>query len=362
MSVKTSKSPKSSPEFLLLVRIGVDLSKDTFHVVGLDEKGHRIFRKKFTRESFKTWLGRPELPRMTVAMESCGGAQWWGSYCQAQGHVPMLIPPHQVKPFATSQKNDFNDAEAICEASFRPRTTKVPVKTPQQQDLAMVLAARSGIIKERTALASRIRAFLLERGVSLPRGIRHLQGRLSEILDDGTNALTQTTRSLLRKLQVKIRTLTEEIDELDREIKSLSGADKTSRILQTMPGIGPIVAAAMIAVIGHPARFRNGRDMSAYLGLVPSQHTSGDKIRLGKITKRGDSGLRSLLVEGARAAILAAERTGSGKMKDGKLRAWILALKARKESNNKIAVAVANKMVRTAYALWMKETAWRATA
>ena len=107
MSVKTSKPPKSSPEFLL-VRIGVDLSKDTFHVVGVDEKGHRIFRKKFTRESFKTWLGRPELPRMTVAMESCGGAQWWGSYCQAQGHVPMLIPPHQVKPFATSQKNDFN--------------------------------------------------------------------------------------------------------------------------------------------------------------------------------------------------------------------------------------------------------------
>lgn len=115
---------------------------------------------------------------------------------------------------------------------------------------------------------------------------------------------------------MKIRTLTEELDELDREIKSLSGGDKTSRILQTMPGIGLIVAAAMIAVIGHPARFRNGRDMSAYLGLVPSQHTSGDKIRLGKITKRGDSGLRSLLVEGARAAILAAERTGSGKMKE----------------------------------------------
>ena len=174
--------------------------------------------------------------------------------------------------------------------------------------------------------------------------------------------MTQTTRSLLRKLQAKIRTLTEELDELDREMKSLSGADKTSRILQTMPGIGPIVAAATIAVIGHPARFRNGRDMSAYLGLVPSQHTAGDKIRLGKIPKRGDSGLRSLLVEGARAAILAAEKTGSGKMKDGKLRAWILALKARKESNNKVAVAVANKMVRTVYALWMKETAWRATA
>ena len=121
MSVKTSKPPKSSPEFLLLVRIGVDLSRDTFHVVGLDEKRHRIFRKKFTRESFKTWLCRPELPRMTVAMESCAGAQWWGSYCQAQGHVPMLSPPHQVKPFATSQKNDFNDAETICEASLRPR-------------------------------------------------------------------------------------------------------------------------------------------------------------------------------------------------------------------------------------------------
>ncbi len=361
MSVKTSKTKNSSPESLL-VRIGVDLSKDAFHVVGLDDKGHKIFRKKFTRESFKLWLSRPDLPRLTVAMEACGGAQWWGSTCQVQGHEPMLIPPHQVKPFATSQKNDYNDAEAICEASLRPRTTKVPVKTPEQQDLTMVLAARAGVIKERTALASRIRAFLLERGVVLPRGITHLGERLSEILDDGANALTQTTRSLLRKLQAKIRTLTDEIEDLDRELKSLSQADKTSRLLQTQPGFGPVISAAMIAVIGHPARFKNGRDMSAYLGLVPSQHTSGDKIRLGKITKRGDSGLRSLLVEGARSVIQAAERTGSGKMKDGKLRAFLLALKARKESPNKVAVAVANKMVRTAWALWMKETAWRAMA
>ena len=361
MKVETPKKTKNSPESSLS-RIGVDLSKSTFHVVGLDADGKKILRRKFNREGFKAWLARPDLPRVIVAMEACGGAQWWGTHCQSLGHTPMLIPPHHVKPFATSQKNDINDAEAIGEASLRPKTTSVPVKTPEQQDLSMLIAARQGMIKERTALAARIRAFLLERGVALPQGISHLGERLSTILDDGTNTLTLVTRTLIRKLQNSLRCLSETIEELETMMDTLAKTDETSRRLQTIPGIGPMVSASLVAVIGNPKRFRNGRDMAAFLGLVPSQHTSGDKIRLGRITKHGDTGLRSLLVEGAQSAIRAAEMTGSGKMKDGNLRAWILELKKRKDTQNKAAVALANKMVRMAWAIWTKGTTYTAAA
>ena len=355
---KKAKAPLESP----LARVCVDLSKSTFHVVGLDAEGNKVLRRKFNRENFKEWLARPDLPKVIVAMEACGGAQWWGAYCQSLGHTPMMIPPHQVKPYATSQKNDYNDAEAIGEASLRPKTTSVPVKTPEQQDLSMLIAARQGMIKERTALAARIRAFLLERGFALPRGIGHLEGRLSDLLDDGTNSLTLVTRTLIRTLQSDLRHLSERIGEIDSMIKALARTDETSQRLQTIPGVGPIVAASLIAVIGDPGRFENGRDMAAFLGLVPSQHTSGDKIRLGRITKHGDTGLRSLLVEGAHAAIQAAETTGSGKMKDGKLRAWILELKKRKETPNKVAVALANKIARMAWAIWTKGTIYTAAA
>jgi transposase len=162
MKIQTPKKTKASPESAL-ARVGVDLSKNVFHVMGLDAQGNKILRKKFNREGFQSWLARLDHP-VVVSMEACGGAQWWGQVCQSLGHTPMLIPPHHVKPFATSQKNDFNDAEAIGEASLRPRTTRVPVKTPEQQDLAMLISARQGLINDRTALANRTRAFLLERG------------------------------------------------------------------------------------------------------------------------------------------------------------------------------------------------------
>ena len=161
----------------------------------------------------------------------------------------------------------------------------------------MLIASRQRMIKERTALASRIRAFLLERGFALPRGIGHLEGRLSYLLDDGTNSLTLVTRTLIRTLQRELRHLSERIGEIDAMIKTIARTDETSQRLQGIPGVGPMVAASLIAVIGDPGRFKNGRDMAAFLGLVPSQHTSGDKIRLERITKHGDTGLRSLLVE-----------------------------------------------------------------
>ncbi len=360
MKIQTPKKTKAFQESAL-ARVGVDLSKNVFHVVGLDAQGNKILRKKFNREGFQGWLARLD-NSVVVSMEACGGAQWWGQVCQSLGHTPMLIPPHHVKPFATSPKNDFNDAEAIGEASFRPRTTTVPVKTPEQQDLAMLIAARQGIINDRTALANRTRAFLLERGFVLPLGLAALENRLSEILDEGKNALTQVSHTLIRELQAQIRYQTEKIGEIDAMMKTLVRSDETGRRLQTIPGVGPLIAAALTAVIGDPNRFGSGRDMAAFLGLVPSQHTSGDKVRLGRITKRGDSGLRSLLVQGAQSALRAAEMSGSGKMKDGKLRTWLLDLLKRKDTRNKAVVALANKMARMAWAIWKNDTIYHAAA
>jgi transposase len=361
MKIQSPKKTTSSPESTL-VRVCVDLSKNTFHVVGFDAKGSKVLRKKFSRDQFKEWLARPELPRVIVAMEACGGAHWWGQHCQSLGHTPKLLPPHQVKPFALSQKNDMNDAEAIGEALRSPKVRPVPVKTPGQQDLAMLIAVRQGTIKERTALAARIRAFLLERGFALPKGIAHLGTRLSEIIDDRRNTLTQVTRTTLRILQEDLGRLSKRIKELEEKMNALTKGDETSQRLQTIPGVGPIVAASLIAVIGDPNRFSCGRDMAAYIGLVPQQKTSGDKVRLGRITKKGDTGLRTLLVEGAKSAIRSAETTDSGKMKDGKLRSWVLELKKHKESPNKVAVALASKMVRMAFAIWKNGTSYQAAA
>jgi transposase len=226
----------------------------------------------------------------------------------------------------------------------------------------MLISARQGLINDRTALVNRTRAFLLERGFVLPLGIAALQNRLPELLDDGANSLTLVTRTLIRELQAQIRSQTEKIGEIDAMMKMLVRSNETGRRLQTVPGVGPLIAAALISVIGDPKRFGSGRDMAAFLGLVPSQHTSGDKVRLGRVTKRGDSGLRSLLVQGAQAALRAAELSGSGKMKDGKLRTWLLDLLKRKDTRNKAVVALANKMARMAWAIWKNDTVYTAAA
>ncbi|EQD25359.1 MAG: Transposase, partial [Leptospirillum sp. Group IV 'UBA BS'] len=239
-------------------------------------------------------------------------------------------------------------------------TVPVPVKTLEQQDLAMLIAARQGLIEERTAHANRMRAFLLERGIALPKGIRILRHQMSDVLDDGTNGLTQIARTCLREMQARLLELDEKIEEIVGMMGQIASLNEVGKILQTIPGFGPLIVAALVAVIGDPRRFRCGRDMSAYLGLVVRQNTSGDKIRLGGITKRGDAGLRTLLIHGARAALRCLATKENGKMGNGRLRAWCLALLERKSKKNVVTVALANKLVRIAWAVWTKGTAFNA--
>ena len=360
MKVKTSTKKEEAARILASIeRVCVDLAKSTFHVVGLDADRKTIFRRKFTRDSFLGWLQTADRKFLAV-MEACADSQWWGQQCLALGHTPMLIPPHRVNPYALNQKNDHNDAEAIGEASRNPKTVPVPVKTLEQQDLAMLIALRQGHIEDRTALANRIRAFLLERGIALPKGMAVLRHQLSEVLDDGTNDLTQVARTTLRKMQEQLRELDDKIEGIVEAMHKMTSLNEAAKILRTVPGFGPLIVAALVAVIGDPKRFKNGRDMSAYLGLVVRQNTSGDKIRLGGITKRGDAGLRTLLVHGARAALQTIEVCDVGKIGNGRLRAWCLSLLARKDNKNKVVVALANKLVRIAWAVWTKGVAYNA--
>ncbi len=325
-----------------ITTIGIDLAKNVFQVHGVDEYGKAVLKKQLKREQIAPFFAN--LTPCLIGMEACGSAHFWANKLQGLGHTVKLMAPQFVKPYVKTNKNDAADAEAICEAVSRPNMRFVPIKNSEQQALLALHRARQGFVKARTAQANQIRGLLAEHGIIIPQGITHIGKRLPEILEDGENGLPGTFRRLIERLGDHLKELDRQVQELEVQIQLWHRENTASRKLAQIPGIGPITASALVASIGDAKNFENGRQLAAWLGLVPRQNSSGGKQTLLGISKRGDTYLRTLLIHGARAVIRVAERkaTHAG--------SWLAGLMGRR-NQNVAAVALANKNARIIWAL-----------
>jgi transposase len=331
-------------------RIGVDLAKAVFQVHGVDYQGKAVLRKQLKREQLLKFFAT--LPPCLLGMEACGGSHHWSRELQKLGHEVRLIAPQFVKPYVKGNKNDANDAEAICEAVGRPSMRFVAVKTIAQQDMQAVHRVRTELVKQRTAKVNQIRGLLAEYGVVVGRRVESLRCALPELLEDAGNGLSFDFRALLEELRQDLVYLDKRVTAMDKRLHSLANTDETAKRLQAIPGIGPITATALVCAVGDGKGFRRGRDMAAWLGLVPKQHSSGGRDNLLGISKRGDAYLRTLLIHGARSALKVA-----GNKADPRSR-WLQALCTRRNKNI-AAVALAHKNARIAWALMSKGLEYR---
>lgn len=332
----------------LIKVLGIDLGKSSFHVIGRDKSDHPIFRKKFTRSKLVEFL--QQLPPCLIAFEACGGSHWLGRKCQLMGHDVRLIPPQYVKPYVKGNKNDFIDAEAISEAVTRPNMRFVSVKSEQAQTLSAIHKSRQGYVKERTACMSRIGALLLEFGISLPQGHSTMK-KLFNWLGQQTETLPPLLVQELIEQHDYYVLLNERIETQDSKLKHLTSESELGQLLKTIPGIGDMTASYCLATIDSANDFKNGRNMAAWLGLVPAQYSTGGKPKLLGISKRGNKTLRTLFVHGARAILSRADTTGRvfGR--------WLIELRATKPFNV-ACVALANKLARIAWAVMKTKQAF----
>ncbi|OTA13994.1 transposase [Xenorhabdus vietnamensis] len=325
-----------------ITTVGIDLAENVFQIHGVDAQGETVLKKQLSRAKMLTFF--VNLPPCLIGMEACGGAHYWARKLQDFGHEVKLMAPQFVKPYVKTNKNDAADAEAICEAVIRPNMRFVPVKTEEQQNILSVHRAREGFVKARTAQANAIRGLLSEFGIVIAQGIKQIVVRLPEILEDASHSLPDTFRQLLQRLGEHLKELDRQVTELEQEIQHWHRGNADSRRLSKIPGIGPLTASALVASVGDASHFANGRQLAAWLGLVPRQHSSGGKSTLRGISKRGDKYLRTLLIHGARAVVRYAkektERTGN----------WLNALLSRRNINVAV-VALANKNARIVWAL-----------
>lgn len=323
-----------------IVAAGIDAAKSTFSVCGVDEARRIALERTMSRARLVSLFAN--LPPCTVGLEACSGAHQLARELTAAGHTVRIIAAKFVAPHRTSGKNDRNDARAIVDALLHPRTRFVPLKSLEQQALLSLQRARHGFVCERTALVNRIRGLLAEFGVTLPRGIEQLKK-----LTAASETLPALARELFADLQAHLRLLDERIAHYDRQTRALARQSEPAPRLDEILGVGPITALSTVATIGNGAEFKNGRQFSAWMGLVPRQWSTGGKVRLGHITKAGDAYLRMLYVQAAKAALLAAHRH-----KD-RLSRWVLAVRARR-GYGKAVVALAAKLARIAWALLNK--------
>jgi transposase len=326
--------------------LGIDLAKSSFQLDGVNAAGEVICRQKLSRQQLKEKM--VNLPDCIVAMEACGSAHYWGRLFRSYGHEVKLMAPQFVKPYVKSNKTDAADAEAICEAAQRPNMRFVALKEVEQQDLQSLHRIRSQVVGQKTALINQIRGLLQEYGVEIPKGSAKVFEKLPLILEDADNGLSDYFRKLLSGLYTALKDMEQRLKGYDQEIVRMSQQNEEAKRLQTIPGIGPIIATALIAAIGSSIGcFKNGRELAAWLGLVPRQHSTGGRQQLLGISKRGDVYLRQLLIHGARSVLRHIEKKTDGTSQ------WLKSLQQRRH-NNIVAVALANKMARTVFALLKK--------
>jgi transposase len=330
--------------------IGIDLDKTVFHLVGLNLQGEIAVRKKFSRTQLLRFTANIHVELM--GMEACGGAHFLGRALREQGHEVRLIPAQYVKPFVKTNKSDYIDAEAIAEAVARPTMRFVPIKTDDQLDMQSLHRVRERWVMRRTAIINQIRGLLLERGISFRNGRRHVEAALPGILEDADAKLSGALRVLLAQLKMDLDQLGMRINEADAVIEKAAHQNDACRRLVAIPGIGPLTATALIAAIGNGGAFCKGREFAAWMGVVPREHSTGGQQKLLGISKRGNSYLRRLFVQGARAVMQQRTKQSSG------LSAWLAQLTARTH-RNVAAVALANKLARMAWAMLAKNEEYR---
>ena len=330
--------------------IGIDLAKQSFQLHGAAADGSVVFRKKFTRHKLLDILSSQ--PPCVIAMEACASAHHWGREALKFGHEVKLIPPVYVKPFVKRQKNDETDAEAIVEAAQRPTMSFVAIKTEEQQARGMLFRTRDLLVRQRTQSINALRGHLAEFGVVAPQGTARID-RLASALEDPGSGLPEPVRELGGLLLEQITGLNAKIRALENELRACAREDEDAARLMTIPGVGPITAMALLAFASPMESFRRGRDFSAWLGLVPRQHTTGGKPRLGKVTKMGQRDLRRLLTTGAVTVLRHAGREGST------ADPWLVNMLARKPKML-VAVALANRMARIVWAVMNNKESYRA--
>ena len=319
--------------------LGIDVAKNVFQLHGVNDRGKVVLHKRLSRHKVLSFIAK--LPACLIGMEASGGTHYWARAFTKLGHEVKRMAPQFVKPYVQGNKNDYNDAAAICEAVRRPRMRFVPIKSVAHQDMQALHRIRERHIKMRTALVNQIRGLLSEYGIVMPKGVSQVRHKLPFILEDADNGLSWAAREWLPSLQAELGRLDEQIQSTTGKIEQVFASDEACQRLAQLRGIGPLTATALVAAVGDGRGFKNGRQLAAWLGLVPRQNSTGGKPTLLGISKRGNSYLRKLLVHGARSVLHNLR---------GKTDAWSCWLKGVEErrGKNRACVAHANKVARVA--------------
>jgi len=333
-----------------ITTVGIDIAKSIFHLYAVNKMGGYVKKKQLKRQQLLPYLAR--LEPCVIAMEACGGANYWAREIKALGHKVKLIAPQYVKPYVKGNKNDYNDAEAIAEAAQRPTMRFVPIKSVEQQDIQNLHRQRERIKKARTALVNQIRGLLAEYGIVINKGVSAVRKGLPDILEDADNGLTMCSRELFADLQDELRLLDARFQQCEKRIIVSNAENDVCQRLDEILGIGPITASAAYVAAGNGKDFVNGRHFSAWIGLVPGQHSTGGKSTLLGISKRGNAYLRTLFIHGARAVLRYCAT------KTDRFSLWAQALLERR-GHNKACVAVANKMARMAWVIMARGESYR---